>query len=66
MCHFFCATKNVPLSEVQPAQIVVQHKEGYSERAISQKIAKMLFIMQLLNFGVQRLTGTPPPKNLVA
>ena len=37
MCHFFCATKNVPLSDVRQAQIVVRHKEGYSERAISQK-----------------------------
>ena len=33
-------TKNVPLSEVQRAQTVVRHKEGYSERAISQKIKK--------------------------
>ena len=30
--------KNVPLSEVQRAQIVALHKEGYSERLISKKM----------------------------
>ena len=30
--------KNVPLSEVQRAQIVALHKEGYSERLISEKM----------------------------
>ena len=40
MCHYFCATKNVPLLDVQRAPIVVRHEEGYSERAISQKIKK--------------------------
>ena len=30
--------KNVPLSEVQRAQIVTLHKEGYSERLISEKM----------------------------
>ena len=32
--------KNVPLSEVERAQIVALHKEGYSERLISQKMKK--------------------------
>ena len=30
--------KNVPLSEVQQAQIEALHKEGYSERLISEKM----------------------------
>ena len=30
--------KNVPLSEVQRAQIAALHKEGYSERLISEKM----------------------------
>ena len=30
--------KNVPLSEVQRAQIAALHKEGYSERSISEKM----------------------------
>ena len=30
--------KNVPLSEVQRAQIVALHKEGYSEQLISEKM----------------------------
>ena len=32
--------KNVPLSEVERAQIVALHKEGHSERLISQKMKK--------------------------
>ena len=32
--------KNVPLSEVERAQIVALHKEGHSERLISQKLKK--------------------------
>ena len=32
--------KNVPLSEVEQAQIVALHKEGHSERLISQKMKK--------------------------
>ena len=30
--------KNVPLTEVERAQIVALHKEGHSERLISQKM----------------------------
>ena len=32
--------KNVPLSEVERAQIVALQKEGHSERLISQKMKK--------------------------
>ena len=61
-------TKNVPLSEVQRAQIVVRHKEGYSERAISQKIKKSKnavhnTIVKFRNTGTYSTTqksGRPP------
>ena len=32
--------RNIPLSEVERAQIVTLHKEGYSERLISKKIKR--------------------------
>ena len=49
--------KNVPLSEVERAQIVALHKEGHSERLISQKMkkARLLSTTQWQNFGIQEL-----------
>ena len=63
--------KNVPLSEVQRAQIVALDKEGYSEQSISEKIKCSMSTVQNAvvkfqntgSYSTGKKSGRPPKTN---